>query len=99
MATQEWQLQRHYLLMTVCMLWPIMVGSAFFVMTIGGEEIAAVDVPIINQRFGFHLLPIGCDSLNDPAEEVDETTTDAWRVSHAEEIMFANSTRTIFKFA
>ena len=91
-ATQEWQLQRHYLLMTVCMLWPIMVGSAFFVMTLGGEEIAAVDVPIINQRFGFHLLPIGCDSLNDPAEEVDETTTDAWRVSHAEEIMFANST-------
>ena len=61
-------------------------------MTVGGEEIATVDVPLINQRFGFHLLPIGCHSLNDdPADATDETQTAAWTAENADKLVLANA--------
>lgn len=89
--SDSWKKQRRILLLMVCVVWPFMVFSALFSMTVGGEEIAAVDVPIINQKFGFHLIPIGCDSLNDPPAIVDETDTDAWKLENAEAIMFENA--------
>jgi hypothetical protein len=90
-GSDRWKTQRKALLLTVCTVWPFMIGSALFSMTVGGEEIAVVDVPLINQNFGFHLLPVGCDSLNEPPEVVDETETDEFRAENAETIMLANS--------
>ena len=90
--SDTWKQNRHRLLLVVCMVWPFMIASALFSMTVGGEEVAMVDVPVINQQFGFHLLPMGCSSLNDEAPVVvDERETAAWKLEHAEEMMLANN--------
>jgi hypothetical protein len=88
--SDEWKNNRAMLLAAVCMLWPFFIGSAFFSMTIGGEEIAAVDVPIINQYFGFHLIPIGCDSLHDPVPESVYEDSDEYKATHTEEMFNAS---------
>ena len=62
-GSDAWKKNRTMFMAAVCLSWPFFLFSAFFAMTIGGEEIATVDIPIINQQFGFHRVPRGCESL------------------------------------
>ena len=48
--------------LTAVLLRPLLVFASCFVLTIGGEELAYMDVPLINHKFGFHKIPIGCAS-------------------------------------
>merc|ERR1740117_1366112 len=61
-ASSEWKKQNMMFLLLTGICWPLLVFASCFVLTIGGEELAYMDVPLINHKFGFHKIPIGCAS-------------------------------------
>jgi hypothetical protein len=73
MGSSEWKARRLKYMCFVGVIWPFFVLSAGYCLTVGGEEIAPMDVPLINERFGFVKLPMGCDTL--AAEDKDAINT------------------------
>eukprot|EP01051_Picozoa_sp_SAG22_P001127 SAG22_NODE_41_length_25488_cov_6.133719_2_plen_881_part_00 len=67
--SSEWKKQNMIFLVVTGICWPILVFSSCFVLTIGGEELAYMDVPLINNKLGWHDLPLGCDS-HLPADDI-----------------------------
>eukprot|EP01052_Picozoa_sp_SAG31_P032894 SAG31_NODE_3655_length_4020_cov_15.839582_3_plen_335_part_00 len=61
-SSSSWRRHNMMFLILTGIFWPLLIFSSFFVLTIGGEELAVMDVPMINDRYGFHKLPLGCDS-------------------------------------
>lgn len=49
-------------LLATGLLWPVLVAASCCVLTIGGAELAVMDVPLVNSKVGFQALPLGCES-------------------------------------
>lgn len=65
-----WKEKSTKYLLGVAVVWPLLLFAYVFSGIIGGEEIALLDVPFVNQAAGFGDLPLGCDSLiDDNADE------------------------------
>jgi hypothetical protein len=64
-GSPPWKKKSTKYLIFVAVVWPLLMFGYVFSGVIGGEEIALIDVPYVNQAAGFSRLPRGCDSLID----------------------------------
>lgn len=58
-----WKQQTMVYIQFVAVTWPILLFGVVFTGTIGGQEVAQLDVPYMNQAAGFARLPLGCDTI------------------------------------
>lgn len=79
-GSPPWKTKSTRYVFFVAVALPILLGGYVFSGVIGGEEIALIDVPYVNQAAGFSRLPRGCDSIVDTTPE---PTWCAWSAGQA----------------
>ena len=69
-GSEPWQVKSKRYIRFVAVLWPMLLAAYVFSATIGGEEVAMVNIPYVNQWAGFDKLPQGCDNILQENQEI-----------------------------
>ena len=58
-----WKKQTMHYMLFVGVTWPFLLFGTVYTGILGGPEVAALDVPMVNNYAGFATLPLGCDTV------------------------------------